>query len=84
MHGFQFLRQKPLDKYIVDFFCYDLLLVIEIDGSSHNGKEAYDLKRQRKLESYGIYFLRFWDSDVKNNMPGVLQVISDWIEDHNF
>jgi len=84
MHGYQFLRQKPLDNYIVDFFCYDLLLAIEIDGDSHNDKEEYDLKRQEKLESYGIFFLRFWDSEVKNNMPGVLQVISDWIEDHKF
>ena len=82
MHGYQFLRQKPLDKYIVDFFCYDLLLAVEIDGDSHNDKVEYDGNRQRDLENHGITFLRFWDADVKNNMPGVLQVISDWIEDN--
>jgi len=35
LHDYQFLRQKPLDKYIVDFFCYELMLAIEIDGESH-------------------------------------------------
>ncbi len=78
--GYQFLRQKPLDNYIVDFFCYDLLLAIEIDGESHNGKIIYDKKRQGKLESYGISFLRFWDNDVKRNIYGVLVTIENWIK----
>jgi very-short-patch-repair endonuclease len=79
--GYQFMRQKPISEYIVDFFCSKLKLVIEIDGESHVSKSEADLKRQRKLESLGLSFLRFYDSDVKNNMDGVLKVIHNWIED---
>ncbi len=78
--GYQFLRQKPLDNYIVDFFCYRLMLAIEIDGDSHIDKENVDLKRQDKLESLGITFFRFPDNEVKKNLDGALQTIANWIE----
>ncbi|HED38219.1 MAG TPA: DUF559 domain-containing protein [Ignavibacteria bacterium] len=82
MCGFDFHRQKPLDNYIVDFFCNELLLAIEIDGDSHIGKEKYDKIRQKRLEGLGVKFLRFADLDVKKNMNGVLETIEDWIEQH--
>ncbi len=82
MRGYQFLRQKPLDEYIVDFFCYDLMLAIEVDGWSHNFKMEQDSIRQQRLESLGIRFLRFTDHAVKDNMEGVLQAIDAWIEAH--
>ena len=59
LKDYQFLRQKPLDKYIVDFFCYRLMLAIEIDGDSHIDNERIDKMRQEELESLGIRFLRF-------------------------
>ena len=59
IHGFDFDRQKPIDKYIVDFYCKKLKLCIEIDGHSHNFKEEYDRKRQNKLETFGIKVIRF-------------------------
>lgn len=82
MMGYDFDRQKPLDNYIVDFFCKDLLLAIEIDGGSHNHEEVYkaDLIRQQKLESYGVQFLRFDDLEVKQDMKNVLRTIEIWIE----
>ena len=79
MLGYDFHRQKPLDNYIVDFFCCELNLAIEIDGDSHNEKQEYDIKRQKRLESLGVYFLRFYDMDVKKNIKGVLITIEDWI-----
>ena len=79
MQGFDFDRQKPIDHYIVDFFCNELMLVIEIDGESHNEKIEYDNHRQKRLESLGIRFLRFYDIDVKKNMNGVLSTIENWI-----
>jgi len=79
MQGFDFDRQKPIDNYIVDFFCNELMLVIEIDGESHNEKIEYDKHRQRRLESLGIRFLRLYDIDVKKNMNGVLSTIENWI-----
>jgi len=79
MRGFDFDRQKPIDKYIVDFFCNELMLVIEIDGESHNEKNEYDKHRQKRLELLGIRFLRFYDIDIKKNMNGVLSTIENWI-----
>ena len=80
--GYDFHRQKPIDEYIVDFFCSNLNLIIEIDGESHDRKSEEDKRRQSRLESLGFYFLRFWDSEVKQNMEGVLLVIEGWIKEH--
>ncbi len=82
MHGYDFHRQKPIGDYIVDFYCPALRLAIEIDGDSHAGKDADDIRRQRGLETLGVCFLRFDDIDVKLNMGGVLQVIDQWIVRH--
>jgi very-short-patch-repair endonuclease len=83
MLGFDFDRQKPLDNYIVDFFCKDLMLAIEIDGDSHDYEEVYkaDLIRQKKLESFGVHFLRFDDREVKMDIKNVLRSIEIWIEE---
>ena len=53
-HGLDFDRQKVIGNYIVDFFVKKLALVIEIDGSSHNGKADYDAQRDKYLESLGL------------------------------
>ena len=70
--GYQFMRQKPILNYIVDFYCGKLKLVVEIDGESHIGKEENDEYRQSKIEGLGIKFLRFSDPDVKKNINGVI------------
>src|SRR5687768_3028215 len=57
--GQRFLRQRPIDHFIVDFFCPDLRLIIEIDGNSHYHKPDYDAWRQERLEKLGYHFLRF-------------------------
>jgi very-short-patch-repair endonuclease len=83
MKGYDFLRQKPIDEYIFDFYCPQLKLVIEIDGSSHfrdNKKKEFDLLRQQKLESLGLYVIRFYDIDVKTTMQGVYLKIQEWME----
>jgi len=79
MLGYDFHRQKPIDEYVVDFYCPKLMLVLEIDGASHEGKQQEDTKRQRDIERYGISFLRFPDSEVKQNLSGVLEFIREWI-----
>ncbi|WKK82544.2 endonuclease domain-containing protein [Marivirga arenosa] len=65
--GYQFHRQVPLDCFIVNFYCHELMLAIEVDGGSHDNESAIklDQKRQSKLESLGVKFLRFDDEDVK-------------------
>jgi very-short-patch-repair endonuclease len=83
MQSYNFDRQRPIDRYIVDFYCKDLKLAIEIDGSSHDGEEAKinDDIRQERLESLGVRFLRFNDVDVKRNMEMVVNSIELWIDD---
>jgi len=73
--GYEFHRQVPIDEYIVDFYCHELRLAIEVDGSSHDNKQEYDLRRQRKLESLGVNFIRFEDKDVTQSMNDVLRVL---------
>ena len=82
--GYDFHRQKPILNYILDFFCNELELAIEIDGCSHDFEEAYkkDKSRQEEIERLGIVFLRFDDLQVKKNMAGVLQTIEGWIKEH--
>jgi len=80
MLGYDFDRQIPIGDYIVDFYCKDLNLAIEIDGDTHIFKYDDDEVRQRNLEKLGVHFLRFEDIEVKKNMGNVLRVIEDWIE----
>jgi len=82
IRGCDFHRQKPIDKFIVDFYCCDLSLAIEIDGASHDEKIDQDEDRQQKLESLGVRFLRFTDREIKTNLHGVLMTIDDWIDAH--
>jgi very-short-patch-repair endonuclease len=81
--GHDFDRQRPIDQYIVDFYCKELMLAIEIDGQSHNTEEAYlkDIERQKRIESLGVSFLRFDDLKVKKDMINVLREIERWIRE---
>jgi len=69
--GVQFHRQVPMLDYIVDFYCHEIQLAIEIDGNSHDNKFEDDLKRQQELEKYGVVFIRFTDLEVKKEMFSV-------------
>lgn len=73
--GYDFDRQKPIDNYIVDFYCKELMLVVEIDGRSHDFKSEADAIRQQKIESFGITVIRFDDIDVKQSMDSVLKAL---------
>ncbi len=78
--GIQFHRQVPLLNYIVDFYCHELMLAIEIDGNSHDYRYFEDKNRQDKLEEYGVKFIRFSDSDVKNNMFSVSMSLEEKVK----
>ncbi len=82
MLGYDFHRQKPIDEYVIDFYSPELMLAIEIDGGSHETDEAFekDAKRQCRLESFGVRFLRFKEKEVRNNIRGVLDIIENWIK----
>lgn len=72
----QFHRQVPMLEYIVDFYCHEIGLAIEIDGSSHDYKYFYDAKRQGRLEKEGVKFIRFSDEEVKKDIFNVLHSLN--------
>lgn len=79
--GYKFHRQTPLVNFVVDFYCPELKLAIEVDGGLHNHPEVSvnDQERQQKIESYGVRFLRFENNEVKKDINSVLQIIENWI-----
>lgn len=67
-------RQKPIDNFIIDFFCSKLMLGVEIDGNTHDDRIKYDKNRSEILEKqYGIQIIRYTNDDVKNNIGGVYE-----------
>tara|TARA_R110002111_G_scaffold169849_2_gene235638 strand:+ start:970 stop:1353 length:384 start_codon:yes stop_codon:yes gene_type:complete len=82
--GVRFSRQIPIDNFIVDFYCKDLQLAIEVDGSIHfeEGQEEKDNLRQQKLEFLGVKVIRFSDWDVRNNLSWVIREIEKEIFEH--
>ena len=73
--GLKFRRQQPIGKYIVDFYCPEEALIVEVDGSVHLDREEKDQYRQRWLESEGFRVLRFLNTDVYRNVEAVLEEI---------
>lgn len=81
MYGYDFHRQKPIDNYILDFFCYELMLGIEVDGYSHEFLEVYqkDKKKEAVMKRLGIYVLRFSDHQVLKDTENVIRAIEHYI-----
>jgi very-short-patch-repair endonuclease len=75
--GLMFSRQKPIGGYIADFYCHKAKLVIEVDGGQHFFEDSieYDRIRDEFLSSMGLTILRFTNTDVLQNIDGVIEVI---------
>ena len=84
VYGYDFHRQKPLLNYIVDLYCYELDLVIEVDGQYHNSEEKSqsDLVRDGELSKYNLTILRFTEREVRKDMVNVLRVIETHVLEH--
>ena len=69
MLDYKFKRQYSVDHFVIDFYCPELKLAIEVDGESHNNPEqsVYDIKRQKYLENFNIKFVRIKDEDIFGN-----------------
>ncbi len=80
-YGYDFHRQKPIDNYIVGFYCYELELAIEIDGYSHEFVEVHlkDTKKEKRLNDLGIKVLRFLDAQVLKDMVNVIRALEFYI-----
>ena len=76
-----FQRQKTIDNFIVDFYCHEAKLVIELDGSQHYEEDAivYDAERTKILESYGLTVIRFTNLEVDKKFRAVCQVIMRYL-----
>jgi len=75
VEGLKFRRQHPIGKYIVDFVCLEKQLILEIDGGQHAVEKEKDKERDNWLMAEGYKVLRFWNNDVLENLPGVLETI---------
>jgi very-short-patch-repair endonuclease len=83
MAGFRFRRQHPIDEFIVDFFCYEANLVIELDGEVHldAAQRERDIERTKILNHHGLKVIRFKNEEVENMINGVvIQIKNELIE----
>ena len=73
LNNLKFSRQKPLDEYIVDFYCSELMLAIEIDGDTHAEQQQYDETRTHRLNTLDVEVIRYTNAEVMNNLEGVYE-----------
>jgi len=73
--GLKFRRQYPLRPYILDYYCHEAKLAIELDGGQHAEQHHYDQQRTAQLESRGILVLRFWNNEMLQQTESVLEKI---------
>ncbi|WP_054311987.1 DUF559 domain-containing protein [Mesorhizobium sp. 1M-11] len=74
LDGLKFKRQVPLDGYILDFVCFEVRLIVEVDGSQHAESQT-DGIRDRHFEEQGFRILRFWNDEVEHNIDAVCSAI---------
>jgi len=79
--GFKFRRQYPIHGYILDFYCHDAAIAVELDGGGHNDEEQrlYDKERTKIIEAAGIRVVIFWNNDVLNSMENVLEELYTYL-----
>jgi len=81
--GWKFQRQFPIDRFVVDFFCADAHLIVELDGGQHAVRTETDTQRTRIPEAMGYLVLRYCNNDVMQNLDGVLEDIHTALERHS-
>jgi very-short-patch-repair endonuclease len=79
VEGIKFRRQAPIGKYIVDFVCHQVKVIIELDGGQHNDEKniQYDEARSQWLNSQGYFVQRYWNNEVFENIDGIVESILD-------
>ena len=80
----RFLRQKIIDNYIVDFYCHEARLIIELDGSQHYEKNGLlkDKIRTEKIETRNLTVIRIPNNEVNQNFSGICEYIDRWVKAH--
>jgi very-short-patch-repair endonuclease len=82
LEGYKFRRQYSVEDFVIDFYCPELKLAVEVDGDSHYTEDALlsDRKRQIEIETFGIRFLRFTNREIYENVEGILLKIEERIK----
>jgi very-short-patch-repair endonuclease len=75
LNGFKFRRQYAVGGYVADYYCAECSLIVELDGDSHDGRTKYDERRTEDLTEKGLHVIRFVNTDVFENLVGVLEAI---------
>jgi very-short-patch-repair endonuclease len=87
IQGLRFRSQHPIDIFIVDFYCHEARLVVEIDGQIHEGQIEYDDGREAEIEKYDIKVIRFTNDEVINNIDKVVNniktIVKERIKSHH-
>ena len=79
--GLRFRRQHPIDLFIVDFYCHQVRLVVEIDGEIHSQQIEYDDGRSAEMEKFGIKVIRFMNYEVQNDIEKVVSEIKNIVNE---
>ena len=77
--GLRFRRQHPIDMFIVDFYCHEVRLVLEIDGEIHNMQKEYDGARTAEIERYGVKVMRFKNVEIERDIDNVVKKIEAFV-----
>ena len=80
MHNVHFRRQHPINIYIVDFYCHEIKLAVELDGKIHLKHKEYDNERSNDIEGYKITLIRFTNEEVNLKLDAVLTTISRTVQ----
>lgn len=82
LEGLKFRRQHPVNRFIADFYCQSLKIIIELDGGIHNDPyvQMKDKLRQGELEYFGLKIIRFEKNDVILNLPKVMSQLSELVK----
>lgn len=83
LKGYKFRRQYGVEDFVIDFYCPELKLALEVDGDSHYIQDAhlFNKERQNRIETFGIQFLRFTNREIYENLEGVLLKIEERIKE---
>jgi very-short-patch-repair endonuclease len=83
LKGYQFRRQRPILQYIADFFCKELMLIVELDGITHDNEvsRVKDNQREKRLAQAGFKIIRFTDEEVLNKIAGVISELERIIDE---
>jgi len=80
LDGYRFRCQHPIYRYVLDFYCHEAMLAVEIDGDVHKKREEYDEYRDELLQHIGIRTLRFTNEEVLSSLEEILITISSILE----